>query len=261
MDLFIDYTKHPELKTLTECYRITEGLMTKVEEALAIVQKKKRERLPWSQANIIKIDYRQRERAYEVAYLKMELENYELHSAILRLIDITELVAEKAERKDGEDRSFNYDVYPIARNNVVCARDLIEATTQLYYRITIRPPERATTAKYHFSINDAFKKKPDRGRYYFVESSGRSYNFPPGEDTCPDSTYSSRAIDITVRSPEELPSPPYMTEDEAIREKDSQEIEFSTIGGSFRIRDLRMLEQQLDLKFLRTKTKPDSNLD
>ena len=261
MDLFIDYTKHPDFKSLTDCYRTTEALITKVEEALALVQKKKRERLPRSQANIAKNGYRQRERAYEVAYLKMELENDELHSSILRLIDITELVAKGAERKNEEYRNFNFDVYSIARNNVVCARDLIEAATKLYYRITIRPPERVPTAEFHFSIDDAFKKKPDRGRYFFVESSGRSYNFPLGEDTCPDSTYRSLAVDITVRSPEELPLPPYMTEDEAKREEDALEIYFSTFGGSFRIRDLRKLEQQLDLNFLRTEKKPDSNLD
>ncbi|MCA9801413.1 MAG: hypothetical protein KC777_05475 [Cyanobacteria bacterium HKST-UBA02] len=223
-ELFIQYDKQPLLAALSADFNAVDTAFQAVADYLRKVKELKGARLPQSHADeALRIE---REHAYEVAYIRLELANTDLLSAIKALMkssaDIEANLGEYA--GDEKSRAFAYREDPIARNNVVCARRLIEEATTLHYRVDIYPEEETTTARYHFAIGRLYKDKPDTGRHFVVAYGGG---------------YGAMPVDRNWAA-----NGPYMTREEAERSAGGWISIADTIGGCADVIDVRTLKEE-----------------
>ncbi|MBZ0186841.1 MAG: hypothetical protein K8F91_11395 [Candidatus Obscuribacterales bacterium] len=223
-DLFIDYGKQPLLAQLASDFHALVAARQTVADCLRQVKELKGSRIPERhQDDALRIE---REHAYEVGFIRLELASEDLIVAIRALMKTSEAVsAEIGEYAGASNKAtFSYREDPIARNNVVCSRRLIEEATTLYFRVSVYPEERSTTTSYHFAINRLFKTPKDTGRHFVVTYGGGGGH--PEFDPC------------------EHKEGPFMTEAEANHSAGGWESIACTIGGSARVYDLQKIEAQ-----------------
>ncbi|MBK9141125.1 MAG: hypothetical protein IPM23_01415 [Candidatus Melainabacteria bacterium] len=223
-ELFIQYDKQPLLAALSADFNAVDTAVQSVADCLRKVKELKGARLPHNHPDeALRIE---REHAYEVAYIRLELANTDLLAAIKALMkssaDIEANLGEFA--GDERSRTFAYREDPIARSNVVCARRLIEEATTLHYRVDIYPEEETTTARYHFAIGRLYKDKPDTGRHFVVAYGGG---------------YGRTSVDRNWAA-----TGPYMTRQEAERSAGGWISFADTIGGSADVIDVRTLVEE-----------------
>lgn len=224
MDLFIDYRGNTAIERHCQRYRHTENTVVEVEQLLLRLQDAKGKRIRDGKHE----KCQERERAYEVAFLRMQLAvRQRLHGSIARLIQSSDTLAAAVKDRSKAELEISYSEAPIAWNNVVCGRELIDKASALYFRLTNYPEEGGTSATCCFAIKRMFDNPVDFGRHFVLAYSGHG------------SAYRYETADG-----ETLPSPPYMTKEEAERCAGSWESYACTIGGGADVRDIRELTKQ-----------------
>ncbi len=222
-DLFIDYRKNPLLDKLALEFNALVAARQVVADYLCQVKELKGRRIKdHHQDEALCIE---REHAYEVGFIRLELANEELLAAIRSLEKSSkavraEIIGDHAGASN--NGTFTYYEDPIARNNIICSLRLIEEATVLYFRVALYPEERSTTTSYHFAINRLFKTPSDTGRHFAV-----AYG-----------AYGNCSEPVPVEEG------PFMTEAEAKRSAAGWEGLADTIGGCALVYDIRKVGVQ-----------------
>jgi hypothetical protein len=232
--LFIEYNStrgenHPLLLDLTNKYLATEQALALAEQRLSELKDRRGERIlrhdleqcKWrdvpDRSNPLSLE---RERAYEVSQLRLELANEDLFHALHELFAVAGTI------KSGLIKPvhrFAPVEEGIAQNNAVCAFDLVnQAFTRYQY---VKQTQLRESRWIYSAIHDTFRKldEPQADpREFVVMASGHGSSFRfDGPD------------------PDQPPPGPYLTRAEADREAAHWESIADTIGGRAAIYNVR----------------------
>lgn len=217
-DLFIDCRQNKAMAALTDCFYTVVGAAALVEDKVAALKTSRGERI----SNRDREDAlaQERERRFEVAYIRVRLANDELFKAVRALHAIVARV--RREVIDGDSSKF-YMLRPIAKNNVVCALETADAGAALYYETVSK--QLNAQSSYNFAVDRAYKKLDEPGedaREWTLMASGHgsAFRFDEGDGNEP-------------------PPPPYMTLAEAKAAADHWCGIADTIGGDAQAYNVR----------------------
>jgi len=219
-ELFIDYTKDPLLEELTRDYRALEAVNARALEKIADVKHTRGQRLDRKHPDARLI--LERERAHEVAILRLQLAAGDLLAAVQQLHVTRAKVA--AGLKDFDSYS---GMAGLAENNLLCADALCDAAARTFYSQARRELAVDFLARHCSAIHRLYSE-PDPSadpREFVLTYSGHGSGF---------------RFDVAdAASP---PPPPYLTLSEAKAEAAHWSSISCTIGGDAEIYNVRTKE-------------------
>jgi hypothetical protein len=216
-DLFIQYTNphgSSALRDLTERFNACRDQLGRIEALHGEMKTARGTRLPNDHKND---ELRtQRDREYDVALIRVELEQGALYATVAALHQSI-ATAKSATEPAGLQREA------IMKNNVMCAEELCKEAMTAYFAVR-RDIASDRMAGYYFGINRAFRDQPadPDPREFVVMYSGHGsayrYENEPGDQP---------------------PPPPYLTLSEAQYDAREWESSACTIGGGAQIVNVR----------------------
>jgi hypothetical protein len=217
-DLFIQYTNphgSAALRDLTVRFNACREQLGRIEALHGEMKIARGTRLPHDHKND---ELRtQRDREYDVALIRVELEQGALYATVAALHQsIT--TAKTATESAGLQREA------IMKNNVMCAEELCKEAMTAYFAVRRDIEKGDRMAGYYFGINRAFREQPadPDPREFVVMYSGHGshmrYENEPGDQP---------------------PPPPYLTLSEAQYDAERWELTADTIGGRAQVVNVR----------------------
>ncbi|MFA6211480.1 MAG: hypothetical protein WCT03_09530 [Candidatus Obscuribacterales bacterium] len=222
-ELFIPYDGKPILADLTTSFQALCASRDAIAAFLAAFKTRRGERLLKGYKRTMEDKFfRERERAYEVAALRLELAVGELKTNSRALFNACEAVRKAlAEQKSYEQIDFGVEM-GVAQNNVLCAVDLIDKALALHHEVVsnqLRP-----FRWHYFGIENSFKAvdESDDPREFVVMAGahGSKQRFEEGDGTTP-------------------PAGPYLTLSEAKAEASHWVGYADTVGGDASVYNVR----------------------
>lgn len=222
-ELFIPYQGKPLLADLTTSYLALCASHAAIAANLSAFKDRRGERLPRDgKRNMEDKLFRERERAYEVAALRLELAVDELKSNARALFVASEAVRKAlAEQTNYEQFGFGVEA-ALAQNNVLCAVDMIDKALALHHEVVskqLRP-----FRWHYFGIENSFKAvdQSDDPREFVVlaGAGGSKLRFEEGDGSAP-------------------PPGPYLTLAEAKAEASHWVGYADTVGGDAMVYNVR----------------------
>ncbi|CAN5561279.1 hypothetical protein BH11CYA1_BH11CYA1_25820 [soil metagenome] len=225
-ELFIPYEGKPLLAELTASFQALCLSRDSIAASLAAFKTRRGERLVKGfKRTLDDVLFRERERAYEVAAVRLELAVGELKSNSRRLYDAGTAVRKAlAEQTNYEQIGFGVEI-ALAENNVLCAVDLTDKALALHHEIVdkqLRP-----FRGHYFAISRTFKAvdESDNPREYLVMYAAHAskLRFEEGDGKA-------------------IPAGPYLTLAEAKDEASHWVGYADTVGGDAAIYNVRTQE-------------------
>lgn len=226
-DLFIPYSKNPLLAELTSSFEALSAVKDSIAQLVIDLKARRGERIGSQLSHDLNdTRTRQRERAYEVAALRLEVANSGLLADTTALYNAVEAIraALKAQSVSHKYDALGFGVEcGIAENNVICAVELIDEAMALHSEVVHK---QLNPMRWHyFGINRTFKVLDDaeNPREWLVMASGHGskYRFNgPGDGQTP-------------------PPGPYLTRAEAVAEASHWVGYADTIGGDAQLYNVR----------------------
>lgn len=224
-ELFINDRRHEALAALAEAFDAVLAGMTALDEQVTHLKARRGERItdrhPHDDLTQV------RERAYEVAFIRVTLAHDGLLALVGKLHEAVQRV--RTEIINGDEGTF-YSIRPTAKNNVMCAIELADAACVLYHE-TNQKQLWVTCAGYTFAIDRLYKKVDEVGenpREWIVIGSAWGGSSHQSE------------VDKVKNNP-----PPYMTLSEAQAEAGRWVGIADTIGGDAVLYNVRTGEHRL----------------
>lgn len=222
-ELFIPYQGKPLLADLTVSFQALCGSRDAIAAFLSAFKARRGERLLKGYKRTLEDElFRERERAYEVAALRLELAVGELQSNSRALLIASDAVR-KALVEQINYEQIGYGVeFALAENNVLCAVDLIDNALALHHEVVSKQlrPFRG----HYFAIDRSFKaidERDDPREFVVMYSAGGSkLRFEEGDGSTP-------------------PAGPYLTLAEAKAEASHWVGYADTVGGDAMVFNVR----------------------
>jgi len=172
-DLFIDYTQNPLLEELTRDYRALEAVNGRVLEKIADLKQKRGQRLDRKHPDTRLI--LERDRAHEVALLRLQLHAADLLEALKRLHasrDKLEAGLADFRTDDGMDG--------LAKNNLLCAGALCDSAAGTYFSQARRELATDYLAQHCSAIHRLHREPAPSAdpREYVLKHSGHGLQLP-----------------------------------------------------------------------------------
>lgn len=179
MDLFIQYDRNDAISSHGIAYRKLEAKLAELDTLLqerSLAERWNRE-IP---------DNDERERVIEVLLIKArDVVNPQLCLLLLDMIHLTtELANALSETVDSKLGILSPEV-PIAQNNVICARKLIDSASATYYKVDLMRDEKYGIRASDSQIKRLFVEPPDTGRHFKVTFSAHGSGFIPDKNSIP----------------------------------------------------------------------------
>src|SRR5215471_10361819 len=219
-DLFIDYSKNPLLEELTRDYRALEAVNGRVLEKIADLKQKRGQRLDRKHPDSRLI--LERDRAHEVALLRLQLDAADLLEALKQL----HATRDKLEGGLADFRTYD-GMDGLAKNNLLCAGALCDSAAGTYFSQARRELAIDYLAQHCSAIHRLHREPAPSAdpREYVLKHSGHGSSFRfDGAD------------------PDAPPPPPYLTLSEAKAEAAHWASMACTIGGDAEIYNVRTKE-------------------
>lgn len=228
-NLFIECNDHPLLADLAACHQTVFRARAIVDGLVAQLKQCRGERIGKDLSRDLNDPLtRERERAYEVAAIRVELANRELLASTTALHEIIGAVESALEAQIWEQKEFDLVTYSVAQNNVVCALELANEAAATYYNTEQK--QLSEFRHHYFGIDRTFKARgtvADDLREFVIMASGHGSSFrfdgPDGKVT---------------------PAAPYMTLSEARQAVWHWVGIADTIGGRAQVYNVRTKEVQ-----------------
>jgi hypothetical protein len=226
-DLFIPYSKNPLLADLTSSYEALTAVKGSIAQLVSELKARRGERIGSELShNLDDLRTRERERAYEVAAIRLEVANSGLMANTTALYNAVEavraaLLAQSASHKY-ESIAFGVEC-GIAENNVICAVELIDEAMKLHSEVVYK--QLFPMRWHYFGIGRTFKAlaNAENPREWLVMASGQGSKFR-----------------FNGAGDGETPPPgPYLTRDEAVAEASHWVGYADTIGGDAQLYNVR----------------------
>jgi hypothetical protein len=228
-NLFIECNEHPLLADLANCFGAVFQARAKVDGLVAQLKQRRGERIGKDLSRDLSDPLtRERERAYEVAAIRVELANRELFSATKSLHEAIAALDSALEVPIWEQRELDQVTASVAQNNIVCALELADQAAATFYGTE---QKQLSDFRWHYfgisktySLRDSVTDDP-RQYVLMAGAGGTCFRFDGGDGTQP-------------------PPAPYMTLAEA-REAVWHWVGIAdTIGGCAQIYNVRTRQVQ-----------------